>query len=218
MAWSDDDTIWFGTWDFSGALEASDVRPGLYQVSATGGVPRLVTAPEAGSGVIGYVAPRPLPNGRGILYHTQTLDYESSIGVYVPETDEHRTLARGRWAWFAASGHVVFSDHETQRRLGIGAGGVLWALPFDLDRLEPTGEPVRVREGVYVTAASVGLTYLGRDGTLIYVAGARPDDRTLVLALKQAWSHHVSKSKRINPHRHVRARRVGALVDSGNSR
>ena len=38
------------------------------------------------------------------------------------------------------------------------------------------------------------------------------------LDLKQAWSHHVSKSKRINPHRHVRARRVGALVDSGNSR
>ena len=41
---------------------------------------------------------------------------------------------------------------------------------------------------------------------------------TTKLALKQAWSHHVSKSKRINPHRHVRARRVGALVDSGNSR
>ena len=40
----------------------------------------------------------------------------------------------------------------------------------------------------------------------------------LLLGLKQAWSHHVSKSKRINPHRHVRARRVGALVDSGNSR
>ena len=51
----------------------------------------------------------------------------------------------------------------------------------------------------------------------------RLEDEALIqlqglLDLKQAWSHHVSKSKRINPHRHVRARRVGALVDSGNSR
>ena len=51
---------------------------------------------------------------------------------------------------------------------------------------------------------------------LIFVQNWHQELKRLVL--KQAWSHHVSKSKRINPHRHVRARRVGALVDSGNSR
>lgn len=155
LAWGDDDTIWIGTWDYGNRLRTSGLRPGLYRVSAAGGVPALVTSPEPGSGVVGYIYPRPLPDGRGVLYQTSHPDYESSIGVYLRATDEYRILGRGTRSWFVSGGHVVFSDHEVNRRSGIGAGGVLWALPFDLDRLEPTGEPVRVREGVHATTEHV---------------------------------------------------------------
>ena len=58
---------------------------------------------------------------------------------------------------------------------------------------------------------------VGLEGPGVVIEGP-PQPSMYHLILKQAWSHHVSKSKRINPHRHVRARRVGALVDSGNSR
>ena len=122
----DDDTIWLGIVDFAGALRSSDVEPGLYQVSAAGGVPQLVTSPDASDGVLGYLYPHALPDGGAILYSAYRADYGSSVAVYVPETGEHRPLAEGRLPWFAASGHVMFSDHETDRTAGTGGGGTLW--------------------------------------------------------------------------------------------
>ena len=121
--------------------------------------------------------------------YAQGLARGSPVAVYVPETGEHRPLAEGRFPWFAASGHVMFSDHETDRIAGTGGGGTLWALPFDLDRLRATGEPVRVREGVHATAEGLAQAYLGRDGTLLYVAGDRTDDRTLVWLDRDGTSH-----------------------------
>ena len=182
LAWGDDDTIWMGVWDFSGALRESGREPGLYRMPAAGGTPTLVTAPPPDGDVVGFSNPRPLPGGVGVLYHTTVgSGSDASLGLYLPDIDEHRLLARGRTPWFASTGHIVFSDHQTRRRPGVGAGGVLWALPFDLERLEPTGEPVRVRDGIFVTTENTSQAYLGRDGTLVYVAGPQPAERTLVL-------------------------------------
>ena len=186
LAWGDDDTIWMGTWDFSGSLRASGLEPGLYRMPAAGGTPTLVTAPDPDGDVIGFNSPRPLPGLRGVLYHTVSRQLDNHlVGLYVLDTDEHRTLARGRTPWFASTGHVVFSDHETRRRPGVGAGGVLWALRFGLDRLEPTGDPVRVRDGLFVNPENMSQAYLGWDGTLVYVAGPKADERTLVLVDRQ---------------------------------
>ena len=76
--WSDDETIWLSTWDLGGSLRSSDVEPGLYQVSAAGGVPHLVTSADASDGLLGYLMPHALPDGRGILYAALRANYESS--------------------------------------------------------------------------------------------------------------------------------------------
>ena len=115
----------------------------------------------------GYTKPQPLPGGIAILYRGFRNNYVSMvIGLYVPATGEHRVLTEGTDPWFAASGHVVFSR-----------GSDLWALPFDVNRLEALSEPVLVLEGV----RGRGQVLVGRDGTLVYApSSGSPDDRHLV--------------------------------------
>ena len=169
--WSDDGTIWFGS-----------INRGLFQVSDTGGVPREMTTPNASDTVAGHYAPHPLPGGRAILYTAYGADeLTTTVNLYLPETDEHRELAAGIRPWFSPSGHVVFSGSSSSNPTGeIGAGGgTIWVLPFDVDRLAVTGEPVLVREAVNATIADEAQAYGGMDGTLIYVPRGA-DDRTLV--------------------------------------
>ncbi len=138
-----------------------------------------MTTPDASEGVNSHNTPRPLPGGRAILYTASREDYTSSVNVYLPETDEHRTLADGKIPWFATSGHVVFSG--AQVLTGGVRAGELWALPFDVDRLQVAGDAVRVRGNMRVTYTGIVQASVGRDGTLAYVPSGRPtDDRTLV--------------------------------------
>jgi len=60
-------------------------------------------------------------------------------------------------------------------------GGTLWALPFDVDQLEPISEPVPVLEGVQISTSGLALASLASDGSLVYVPqSASSGDRTLV--------------------------------------
>jgi serine/threonine-protein kinase len=72
---------------------------------------------------------------------------------------------------YSHTGHIVY-----------GVDGTLRAAPFDLDRLEVTGDPVPVLEGMatkFFGAANFGLA---RDGALVYATGSGQSggQRTLV--------------------------------------
>ena len=165
MAWGEDDGIWFG-----------HSNTGLYRVASAGGVPELMTTPGAvDEGVRGHFLPHPLPGGQAVLYSaTRGLD-RSHVALYDLETGEHHVLAEGGRAWFAPTGHVVFSVRR-------GNSATLWALPFDVDRLVASADPVPIREGVEYAASTQA--YLGADGTLVYLPDTGPTDlQTLV------WVH-----------------------------
>ena len=205
-AWSEDDTIWFGSPD-----------TGLYQVAATGGVPQLVTTLDAANdGELGHIAPQPLPDGRAILYSVYRGGFTNpSIAIYVPGTGEQRTLTDGMRPWFASSGHIVFSGLNASA----GSDGTLWALPFDVDRLEPTGEAVRVREGVRAGGIFAAQSSLGMDGTLVYVpAGASTNERTLVWVTRNGDEEPLPLPSR--PFREPRispdGTRVAVVIPQGN--
>ena len=174
-AWSDDDTIWLAGGD------------GLYRVAATGGVPELVTDD------IEVQHPLPLPGGRGLLFQTRPPGGGTSIAVYALDTGAHRILTDGNRPWFVDSGHVVFSR-----------GDIVWALPFDVDRSEATGEPVPVLEGVW-SGRRRGFgddiqghqMFVGLDGTLVYVPADRPSDaRTLVWVNREGKEEPVAAPQR----------------------
>ncbi len=201
-AWSQDDMIWFG-----------HSNTGLYRVAAAGGVPQLMTAPGAVNEVVtGHYWPQPLPDGRAILYSAAG---SRTVEVFIPETGEHRILAEGWRPWFAPSGHIVFSD--------VVGDGTLWALPFDIDRLEATGEPVQVREGVRRLASGTTQAYVGADGTLVYVPDRGPtgSTQTLVWVDKQGNEDPIDaparayRSPRVSPDGTRVA--VGVLIAPGQN-
>ena len=94
------------------------------------------------------------------------------IGLLSLEAAEQRILLEGgAWARYVPSGHVVYAR----------AGGLL-AVPFDLKRLEVTGPPVSVVQGVSMSQTFGAAEFsISGDGSLAYVpGGSSADDRTLL--------------------------------------
>ena len=158
-SWGPDDTVVFAT-----------ASSGLFRVSASGGIPEPLTRPEDGGE--SYLYPHVLPGGQAVLFFIRSATSEANqIAVYSIDTGEQRTLLPGTLPRFAA-GHLVF-----------GRGASLWAVPFDVTRLELTGEPFLVLEDVAGGIATPFPQFdIADDGSLVYLpAGAGVvNERTLV--------------------------------------
>ncbi|PYV40297.1 MAG: hypothetical protein DMG09_07115, partial [Acidobacteria bacterium] len=130
-SWGPDDNI---------ILTPSVGVSGLFRVSAAGGTPKPLAIPDRKKGEISHRWPQILPGGKAVLFTNWSggsFD-DARIGVQSLETGERRTLLEGgTYARYVPSGHLVYGH----------AGGLL-AVPFDLKRLEVTGPPVSILEGV----------------------------------------------------------------------
>ncbi len=76
------------------------------------------------------------------------------------ETGERRTLMKGTHPWFVPTGHIIFAQP-----------GSLMAVPFDPKRLEITGTPTPVLDGVQITQSGAARFSISSDGSLLYVPG-----------------------------------------------
>ena len=153
-AWLDDGTIVYAT----GSLA------GLRRVSAAGGSPTIALSDTNLSGG-GIGMPVPLPGARGVLFQlcssgcvtmaVHVLDLRT--GVQKPLLDDVPQ------AWYLPNGRLLYVRRD----------GVAVAAPFDLERLEITGEAVPVLEGVDVRAlAGFALLTWSPSGSVVYVRGA----------------------------------------------
>jgi serine/threonine-protein kinase len=145
---------------------------GLFRVSAEGGTPEALLADLDASEQVLF--PQFLPERRVILYtviptRTNTPGALASLpGARVEALDlatgERRTLVRGGGrAQFVRTGHLVYA-----------AGATLYAVAFDIERLEVQGDPVAV------TAEPSREFSLSEEGTLIYQSGfSRANDQLL---------------------------------------
>jgi hypothetical protein len=154
--WGEDGTIVF-TADNQGALS---------RVSSAGGTPQPLTTLDKQAGEITQRWPQVLPGGKTALFtsNTNPNNYEEAdIVVYSMASGQRKTLQRGGfYARYLSSGHVVYM-HE----------GTLFAVPFDLKRLEVTGQPAPILEGVVTTPGNGGAQFsFSETGNLVYVAGA----------------------------------------------
>ena len=123
--WGEEDVIVFAS------------ATGLYRVAGSGGAPQQISAAEPAEAPL---LPQLLPRGRGILY-TESANSDPAGGTIV-----HRDLSGGsrteviqggRSPRYLASGHLTFVR-----------SGSLFAVPFDLDALQVTGEAVPLVEGL----------------------------------------------------------------------
>jgi Tol biopolymer transport system component len=154
-------SIWGATWGDDGFIyyvPQVDPAPGIFRVSAQGGKPELVSAPDT-SAEADRVSPAALPGGRGLLYVSwPRTGGDAAAWVEALDLKDHSVhrLAQGIQPYYA-DGHLVYAL----------ADGSVMARPFDLESLEVTGDAVRIGENVITHNASDTEYAVSRSGTLV---------------------------------------------------
>ncbi|NIM00160.1 MAG: hypothetical protein GTN89_04515, partial [Acidobacteria bacterium] len=142
-------------------------RP-LMRVPAAGGDPVEFTTIDAGKGERTHRWPHAVHGEDLVLFTVGTIDSpenydDARIEAIRPTTGERiPVLERASMAWYTATGHLVF-----------GRDGFLFAVPFDVDRVEVLGNPVPVVEDVQgVRGSGVVRAGIARNGLLAYFSGS----------------------------------------------
>ena len=139
----------------------ADANSGLFRVSAAGGEPeRLTTLKE---GETAHRWPQILPGDQSVLFTVikGTESENMEIAALKLDTGERLLLVPGGSnPHYAPTGHLIYGANET-----------LLAVPFDLDRLAVTGDPVPVLEGVVTQTSGAAQFSLSNDGVLVYLGG-----------------------------------------------
>jgi WD40 repeat protein len=159
--------------NFSGASWGEDATivaggpKGLVRIPSGGGPATPVTALAAGE--VYHALPQFLPGGNAVLftaYETGLDAGKTTIEVVTLADRRRKTLARGvtspRYLGTSnRAGYLLYSNK-----------GTLFAIPFDLDRLETRGTAVPVLDGVtnnlFYSSANLDIS---RGGTVIYRKG-----------------------------------------------
>jgi eukaryotic-like serine/threonine-protein kinase len=142
----------FGSrWEADGAIFFTQGGKGICRLPAIGANPELIQKAAEGQTLI---RPQLLPGGKAMLYTLGLAPYK--VMVRRLDTGESRELFEGDTARYLPTGHIVYA-----------LGNNLFAVPFDADRLQVSGSPASVVEGIHRTA---GPQYdISDSGTLIYI-------------------------------------------------
>ncbi|HEX7121803.1 MAG TPA: serine/threonine-protein kinase, partial [Gemmatimonadaceae bacterium] len=154
--WGDDGWIYFSVLKGGGSFVAGRIRE-------SGGAMDTLLAPSAH--IPYYFAKLP---GRAALLvgmHTQAATQPSILALDLESGDTATVVERGYHPVWSPSGHLLFARNE----------GAIFAVPFDLRSLRPTGSPVPVVDSLSEQFPLARFT-LSPGGTLVYVAG--PGGRT----------------------------------------
>ena len=167
-----------GAWGPDGTIVYTDsYTRGLMRVSSVGGIPEPVTTVEEGESR--HDEPAFLPNGQAVLFHvwSESLTTAQLTAVDL-QTGERRLLGDGFSPHYVSTGHLIYAQ----------AGGSVWAVPFDADRLEMTGDPVPVLEGIRIEDGSAVQFTFSENGSAAYIAGSMSEmERTLVWVNREGW-------------------------------
>ena len=156
-AWSEDGTIFF-TPNFLAGV-------GLSRVSSSGGATEILTMPDSAAGEVTHRWPQALPGGKAVLFtaHRKIGGYDdASVVVQELPSGARKVVVKGGYhGRYLPSGHVAYM-HE----------GTLFAIPFDLARLETAGAAVPVIEELVGAPFSAGAQFaFSNRGTLAYLPG-----------------------------------------------
>jgi serine/threonine-protein kinase len=157
--WADDDTIIFSP--------NSGTNTALMRVAAAGGTATPLTTLSEGATTQRW--PQALPRGKGVLFseHTSQVNWDGGTIVVAPLSGGQPKVVLqggyyGRYVSDASGGYLLYMQQA-----------VLFAIRFDLDRLETVGQAMPVMENIAANPATTGgaQVAVSEEGTLLYIPG-----------------------------------------------
>ncbi len=164
-----------GSWSPDGTIFIGTHLDGLQAVSSGGGRLEPLTVPDRDS-EYAHRMPQVLPGGRAVLFSVAHgfQGAEGHIEALSLDSGERRVVVdSGLDGRFVPSGHLLFLER-----------GVLMAAPFNPERIELTGPPVPVLQGVMHATnitegwanSGAGLFTVSNNGTMVYAPGGIASD------------------------------------------
>ncbi len=152
------------SWDGDDHFVISRGTDGLWRVPTDGSLRReRISTVDTSGGATNYNRPTMLPGRRGVLVSVGfgTGNANRQLGI-VSLPDGKLTIYADKAVTprYAESGHILYAR-----------GDELRALPFDPERMEVTGEPATVIDGIHVYPNTGAQFDISRNGVLVYVPG-----------------------------------------------
>jgi len=151
------------SWDLDGIVFAQSNK-GIMRVSANGGTPQLLVSVKDGQMASN---PQILPDRETVMFTLATSSVpdqwdSAQIVAQSLRSGERKTLVEaGSDGRYVPTGHLVYA-----------IGGIVFAVPMDLRRLQVTGGPVPILEGVSRTRFTGGADFdFSSTGSMMYVPG-----------------------------------------------
>lgn len=202
------------SWNEDGAIIfAGGAAASLFRLPSTGRGAARVT--ELAQGEVTQRWPQVLPGGKAVLFtaHNATIGFdEANIEVVTLADQRRKTLVRGgTFGRYLPSGHLVYVNR-----------GTLFAVPFNLGRLEVQGTPTAVLEHVaYVPANGAAQFAFSTDptgpGAAVYRSGGPSADELFTVK----WLDSTGKTQSlltkpagyINPSLSPDGQRLAIMID-----
>ncbi|HEY7635423.1 MAG TPA: protein kinase [Gemmatimonadales bacterium] len=151
-----------GSWGRNGKLVYTRTyNTGLSVVSEAGGDERVLTNADSTKGELGHWWPQILPDGDHVIFTAYRTPHElATIEVLSISTGKRKVLFTGGvFGFYVPSGHLLYAAREA-----------IWAVPFDLNRLEVTGPAVPMVDSVATNATDGAAAFdVSDNGTLAYL-------------------------------------------------
>jgi serine/threonine-protein kinase len=155
---------WGATWGAGNTIVFSD--RGLKQVSADGGSPRDLLALDESKGAV-FSSPEFLPDGKTLLFARRNDNWEQAEIQVLSAGGTPRTLVKGASPRYMAGYLLILRV------------GYLLAVPFDTGKLQLSGSPVALLDGVMQSLSApnqdfqsaIGQFAVSRSGNLVYATG-----------------------------------------------
>ncbi len=153
VSWGPDDTIIFATTQ----------SRGLLRVPASGGEPERLTRVDAEQREAEHSWPTFLPGGDAVLFSIGIRENpgDAQIAVLSLGTGEQKVVFQGGSnPHYSPTGHLLY-----------GVDGTVRAVPFDLDRLEATGNSAPVLTDVITKDSGAANFAFSSNGSVVFVTG-----------------------------------------------